>query len=133
MSVEANKALVRRWVEEGINGQNLALLDEWFSPDFVEHAPWGAGSGREATRRGVRAVFDAIPDLQETIVDMVAEGDKVADLTTIRGTQHGEFAGIAATGKPFQMSLIQIRRLQNGKFVEQWGEDDRLDVLQQLA
>ena len=77
--------------------------------------------------------YAAFPDLHHTVEDQVAEGDTVVTRMTLRGTHHGEFRGIAPTGKPIVVSLIGIDRFENGKFAEQWSQLDTLGLLQQLG
>src|SRR5438270_907341 len=73
MSADDNKAAYRRFVDE-INKGNIEGLDEFFSPDYVEHsAPPGAPPGIEAIK-GVFTMFrTAFPDVRFTIEDVVAE------------------------------------------------------------
>lgn len=77
--------------------------------------------------------FSVFPDLQFTIEDMIAEGDKVTTPFTERGTQRGELMGAPASGKPFTLTGISISRFEHGKIGEVWGEFDRLGMLQQLG
>ncbi|MBV9280595.1 MAG: ester cyclase, partial [Chloroflexi bacterium] len=59
--------------------------------------------------------------------------DKVVTRSTVRGTHQGPFLGIPATGKKVEVAQIDIWRLDGGKIVEHWGQDDRLGMLQQLG
>jgi predicted ester cyclase len=77
--------------------------------------------------------FAAFPDIQHTLEDQLAEGDKVAVRLTIRGTQQGEFQGMPATGKAITMTSLNILHFANGKIAEQWVETDDLGLLQQLG
>ena len=67
-----------------------------FVPDFVDHAmPAGTPSGPGpvlAWRKAMRAAF---PDMQVTVADAVAEGDRVAVRAVWRGTHQGPFQGLA--------------------------------------
>jgi predicted ester cyclase len=71
--------------------------------------------------------------VQSTIEDIIAEGDRVVWRLTIRGTHRGMFRGIAPTGKYITITAMKIVRLANGQFVENWGEQDNLGLLQQLG
>lgn len=75
----------------------------------------------------------AFPDVQMTIEDMIAEGDKVAVRYTFRGTQQGETQGIPPTGKYVNVPGIFICRCRDGKIVEEWDIWDDLGLLQQLG
>jgi steroid delta-isomerase-like uncharacterized protein len=131
MSVEENKALIRRGVEEGWNKQNVDIFDELAASDVVHH-DWKT-RGLEAFKQHISAGMTAFPDLQLTIEDMIAEGDKVVVRYTFRGTQQGETQGIPPTGKSVAVPGIFICRCAGGKIVEEWDMWDELVLLQQLG
>ena len=131
---ETNKALVRRYVEQVVNGGKFEVYDELVAPNFKRYisaaaAPLNADAAKKRLA-GLRAVF---PDLNLTIEDMIAEGDRVAYRTTIRGTQQAAYQGIAPTGKQVTVTELAIIRIENGKFVEHWGGADTMDLVQQLG
>ena len=134
MSIEENKAIARRWMEEVWGKGSLAAVDELCAPDFVWHwAPPGVASDREGYKQNVTMSFAPFADIRSTIEDMVAEGDKVVVRWTWRGTHKGEFMGIAPTGKQVTLTGISIIRIAGGKIVEEWGEMDMLGWMQQLG
>jgi steroid delta-isomerase-like uncharacterized protein len=134
MSTEENKAIARRWFEESGNRHNLAIVDELFTPDYVNHALGAAsGGGREGEKQLIAGMFTAFPDMRFTVEDMVAEGDKVAVRYTIQGTHQGPFMGLPATGKAFTTMAIVILRFENGKIAEEWFQGDDLGMMQQLG
>jgi len=134
MTTEANKASVRRFVDEVLNRGNLALIDELTAPDFIEHAaPPGIPPTREGAKTFIAMLRGAFPDLHVTIDDMIAEGDKVVQRTTNHGTMKGEFAGMPPSGKSATWASVDIVRFANDKAVEHWGVDDQLGMLQQLG
>lgn len=134
MSTQENRAVVRRVVEEAQAAGNIALVDELFAPDFVDHSPL---PGVLPTRDGVRGLFAALhvafPDLTVTIHDQVAEGDKVVTRKTFAGTHGGEFLGVPATGRAVAFEVIDILRVVDGKVTDHWNVVDRLALLQQLG
>ena len=134
MTTEANKALIRRIVEEIENRDNLALIDELVAPNFVNHTP---APGLPPDREGIKQLLSmfraAFPDGSMTIEDMIAEGDKVVSRKTYRGTHQGEFLGIPPTGRHVSVGLIDIMRIVDGKVVEHWRVGDDLSMLQQLG
>lgn len=133
-SADSLRALVRQGYKEMFNQGNLAAVDKYLAADYVEHQTMpGQATGREALKQVITALRTAFPDLHITLEDMVVEGDKVAVRSTLRGTQKGEFMGIAPTGKSITMTAIDILRFQNGKAVEHWGNEDDLGLLQQLG
>jgi predicted ester cyclase len=134
MSLEENKAVVRRFAEEVGSGKNLELLDELVSTEFVNHNPLpGAGSDFEGLRQAFTILHSAFPDFHGTIEHLVAEGDLVVFHGTNQGTHQGDFLGIAPTGKHVSFSGIVIFRVANGKIVERWAQLDNLSLLQQLG
>ena len=134
MSPEENKALVSRFNEEVFGKRNLAAIDEFITPDQVDHSlPSGLPNTREGTRQAIAMTLKAFPDLNYQVEDMIAEGDKVVIRYTTLGTQKGPFGPIPPTRKRVAVSGIVITRIADGKIVEQWGLDDRLAMLQQLG
>jgi len=137
MSTEENKAVARRAYDafnQGLRTGNLAALDEVIAANMVDHNPApGQGPGLEGAKQVFTQFFAAFPDLQFTVEDMIAEGDKVASRITARGTHKGDFQGIPATGKQVMQTGIDILRIAGGKVVERWGQFDDLGMLQQLG
>ena len=78
-------------------------------------------------------IIKAIPDYNWTIEEIIAVGDKVITRNTERGTHEGEYFGIPATGNKFEMSVIFITRIENGKIVEDRVEQNTLGMMQQLG
>ena len=135
MSVEANKALLRRLYDEVINEGNIDLTDEFFSDDFVEHEvfPGLPTGGPEAAKAAFAMFLAAFPDLRITPEDMIAEGDKVAVRATISGTHRGEFLGIPPTNKSFEAELVDIIEIHDGKATAHWGLTDQGAIMEQLG
>ncbi len=138
MSIEDNKAAVRRFIEEVWNKGQLALIDEFFAPDIVIHAP---SVPDEITREGYKYLatqnLSAFSDLYVTIEDMIAEGDKVVMRLTFRGTNTGDIVmpmmHLPATGKQVTQTGIIIVSIVGGKAVEVWTQWDDLGMFQQLG
>jgi steroid delta-isomerase-like uncharacterized protein len=131
MSVEDNKAAVRRFYQEVINGRNPDALDELLVPDGVDHT-FGNQSTQQA--KGFFAmVYQAFPDLHAEVHDVIAEGDLVAVRSTYTSTHQGEFLGIPATGKQTTTNGVEYFRMQDGKQVEHWGGPDTFSFLVQLG
>ncbi len=134
MSTEENKAIARRWYEDGFNAHNVGVMDELFTEDFGEHTPLGPPTnGRDMVKQSLRGVFTALPDLRVTIDDMIAEGDKVVVRFTSQATHQGDLMGIPATGKPVTTTTITILRFVDGKIAEDWVETDMLGMMRQLG
>jgi len=132
MSLEENKALVRRFVEEVQCQHNLAAIDELLAPDFVDHSSPGA-EGRAAARQFFSMMFTAFPDMHFTIRQQIAEGDKVLTYKTFHGTHLGPFMGVAPTGRPVTMDVMDILTVAGGKITEHWTVADFLGMMQQIG
>ncbi len=134
MSAEQNKSIVRRWVEEGWNKRNTALIDQLFTPNFYQHetGPETVNSS-ETLKPFVAGYLSAFPDLQFTIEDLVAEGDKVVWRFKATGNNTGPFMGGPATGKSVAVTGIIIFRLENSRMAEAWLNLDVLGLLQQVG
>jgi steroid delta-isomerase-like uncharacterized protein len=131
--LDRNKALVRRQFEELINHKSLEALED-LAPDFVDHqAPPEQPPGPEGVRQWITHLHQVCPDLQVTIEDIVADGDKVVVRNTWRGTHTGPLFGIPATGKPFTLTGIVLWRIEGGKLRERWALVDRWGLHQQLG
>jgi steroid delta-isomerase-like uncharacterized protein len=132
---EANKALVRREMEEVFDRGNLDAADELYAPDYVIHDPTSPEDirGVEGARQFAATYRQAFPDFQATVEDQVAEGDKVATRFTARGTHHGELEGIAPTGNRVEVTGINISRIAGGKIAEEWTNYDALGLMQQIG
>jgi steroid delta-isomerase-like uncharacterized protein len=134
MSAEQNKSIVRRWVEEGWNKGNLAIVDQLYAPNFVQHEPAPETvNSSEALKQYVGAYRTAFPDLYLKPEDLIAEGDKVTLRFTSGGTQNGPLMGMPATGKKGAITGIVIFRLENSRIAEAWVNIDLLGLLQQLG
>ena len=129
MSLEENKAIVRRFIE-AYNKHDLSSIEDFVAPDFVDHTH---KVGREGLKQLFAMAFKAFPDWHETIEDIIAEGDKVWVRAKSTGTHTGEFMGIAPTGKKLTTEMVDIYRIVNGKIVEYWEVRDGLDYNKQLG
>ncbi len=133
MSIEENKALVRRFEEEVWNGRNPARVDELFAAGHVFRAAGSPPLDREGHRQMIAHFQDAFPDGRNTKEELLAEGDKVVQRWTFRGTHQGAFQGIPPTDRPVTLTGISIWRVAGGTIVESWHELDTLGLMQQLG
>lgn len=135
MSTEQNKEIVRQMVEEIFNRGNLSRADEFLAPDFIEREelPPGISRDREGVKQLTAMLRSAFPDFHATIDDMIAEGDKVVIRQTFSGTHKGEFMGVPPTGRSISIGVLDIIRIDGGKFVEHWGQMDNMGLMQQLG
>ena len=135
MSLEDNKAVVRRLYDEVANGRNLDVLDEIVSEDSKDHDtfPGMPDTGPEAYKVPFGGSLAAFPDFRMEVHDLVAEGDRVAARLTISGTHEGEFAGMPPTGKRFSVGHVEIFEVKDGKLTHRWGGPDRATLMEQLG
>lgn len=133
MSTEENKAIVRRFFEEGPSKGNLNTANELLSPDFVLHVPLPVSPGTEGINEVITTCRAAFEHLNVTVEDMIAEGNNVAARFTAHGIHKGSFMGLPPTGKPITMTGIEIFRIKDGKIIELWGEANLLGLMQQLG
>jgi predicted ester cyclase len=135
VSEEANKATLNRLFDEIVNQGRFELIDELYDPGMIDHDPVpGAPPGLAAVEHTLRALRTGFPDLQVTLDDVVAEGDKVALRGTWRGTNSGWMLGMAPTGKRAEWrGMVIFRFLDNGKVAERWGLMDTTSLLQQVG
>lgn len=135
MTAELNKAVVRRFNKEFIEGGNMNSFNELIAPDFFNHsAPPGTPTGPE----GVVYFFNHLlkPSFSNFVVeiyDQVAEEDKVTTRKAFHATHTSDFFGVPATNKKVMINVIDVLRLRDGKFVEHWGILDMQGLMGQLS
>lgn len=128
------KALVRSYIEEVWTRGKLDAVDIFLSPDYRRHlSPTAEPLLLDGQKQRIAGFLSAFPDVQIIVEDVFAEDNFVIFRSTMRGTHLGVFQGIEPTGKPIAVSLIDIIRVEHGKFVEHWGGPDVFDLLKQLG
>jgi len=133
-TAKQNAALARRVLEEAANQHKLELIDELLTPDYVLHDPANPMvQDRETFKQFLNGHYAAFPDIQWTIEDVVAEGDRVVVRWILTGTHEGPLMGIPPTGKQVQMWGISIYRIAEGKVAEEWAVADVMGFMQQLG
>ena len=133
MSLEENKAIARQFYKL-IETGDLDLADEVVAEDYVNHnALPGQTSGLAGYKEAISALRASVPDIQYTIDDQIAEGDKVLTRYRATGTHQGEFLGVAASGKTITLRALVLQRVVNGKIQESWLEMDMLGLMQQMG
>jgi steroid delta-isomerase-like uncharacterized protein len=129
-TTKTNKETVRRIYEESINHNDLRLLDQLVSKEFVgprgERGPAGFRASVETLRTG-------LPDLQFKLEEILAEEDHVAVRWTSSGTHTGTLRGIPPTGKSVEDSGIAFFQLRDARVVSMALQTDRLGFLQQIG
>jgi predicted ester cyclase len=119
---QKNKALTRWWWEEVWVKGNVAATDEFMAANYVDHPGLpGLPPGPEGMKQALTYYRAAAPELQATLDDILAEGEKVALRWSARGTHLGEWLDVPPTGHHFTMSGISTYRIAQGKAVEGWN------------
>lgn len=135
MAADENKAVVRRFneiIQEFFRGGDVNGLDEVCAPDIVIHGPM-MPPDLAGLKQMVPAFRAAFPDMEVVTEDLFAEGDRVADRVTVRGTHQGEFNGIPPSGQRVELHEIHIARIVDGMIVERWTQFDVFGLLQQIG
>jgi len=134
MTTEANKAIMQRFTEF-INTGNKQLTAELISPDAIFHIP-GAPEplrGPDGYLAVIGMMRSGFPDIQWTLEEMIAEGDRVAARFIMRGTHRGSFFGVPPTGSAIEVQAMNFYRLSGGQLVEERRQPDLLGLLQQIG
>ncbi|MGO4953345.1 ester cyclase [Paenibacillus sp. DRB1-1] len=134
MTIETNKQQMHRFTEF-INTASVKLAEELIAPDAIFYVP-----AREDAMKGpdgylaiIQMMRTGFPDIQWTLKEMVAEGDKVAARFIMRGTHQGSFFGFPPTGKTIEVQAMNFYRFSGGQIVEEYGQPDMLGLLQQIG
>lgn len=134
MDAEAVRSFVRERVEVLFNRGELDRVEEFVTPDFVNHEAWpGEDPGYEGFRLRLRRLREAFPDFRMDIEDVVVEGDRVAYRATVTGTHRGALLGIPPTGRAFRVQHIHMLRMEDGRAREHWASRDDVGMLTQLG
>jgi hypothetical protein len=122
-TTEANKAIVQRLVDEVLNGGNLDLVDQLYTPELAPTAhQWIAP---------FRASF---PDVHMDTAELIAEADTVIGRFTCTATHTGTWQGHPPTGRRFiNIAEVNLYRIHNGQITDTWTLEDNLERLTQLG
>jgi steroid delta-isomerase-like uncharacterized protein len=134
MSIEANRLAMRRFTEF-INTADQNLGEQLIAEDAQFWVP-----GRPESMRGLDGYMNVLgmmrsgfSDVQWSLEETIAEGDRIAARFTMRGTHDGTFFGVPATGRKVEVRAMNFYRTAGGKFVEEYGQPDLLGLLQQIG
>jgi predicted ester cyclase len=138
LSIEENKELIKRYVKENIDAlgdadKSNTLIDKYLTPDAVVHIAGGTDMNIEQWKGVAGYMYNAFSDINITIDDMVAEGDKVVVRSTWEATQTGEYLGVAPTGKKTAIDIVTLYRIAGGKISGTWMLTDAFSLMIQLG
>jgi steroid delta-isomerase-like uncharacterized protein len=133
-SDEALKAVALSYFYDVWDSGNVGLIDQVFAQDYKNNNPLpGQQPGVAGVRQFVNRFRRAFPDCAVSVDLQLAEEDRVVTRYTVRGTHRDTFQGVAATGRPIQVSGIAIHRIAGGRIAEAWGYWDQASLLVQLG
>ncbi len=128
---EANKVLGKQFIEVYNQGA-WDLLDNLVSADYIHN-----NNGKKLTlaqfKRGASWFRAGMPDFNIEVLDLLAEGDKVAIRWLGSGTHHGSFYGEPPTSKNVVLYGTTIFRVQDGRIAEDWEAMDERDFMVQIG
>ena len=119
-------------IERGFNKGDFDGLEAIVAPDIIEHQD-GATSGIDGLRALITGLRMASSDLHLEIQDTATSGDTAWFRIRSTGTNDGPMWGRPPTGRPFDITVIDIVRIADGRMVEHWGVADRLAMLKQIG
>ncbi len=131
MTIEANKALVRRFITEIFEQGRPEAVDELCTDDFIGHT-WG-NADKEGLKAAMSRVAQGLADAKFVIEDEIGEGDLVAVRLTASARHVGEFMGMPASGRSYEIGEIHIFRVRDGKVSEHWHQFDSASLMKQLG
>lgn len=127
--------LIQVFYDEMLTNGNLDKLDELVTDDVVDHEQGlpGQPEGKEGVRFFVETMRGAFSDLKASVGPSVESGDMAAAEVTITGKHTGEFMGVPASNKSFEIQTVDIVRIEDGKCAEHWGVTDNMSLMQQIG
>ena len=131
---DANKTLARRFVDEIFARGETAAIDELVAPAFTSSTFGITEDGPAQLKAATERVHASLTDVEFTIDDIVAEGDRVAVRLTSSATPTGEWMGVKdAAGKRYTVSEAHFFRIADGRVVEHWHQHDAMGLTKQLG
>jgi len=128
------KALCASVYMDAWNTGDMDMLGKLLSDTFVLHDPTGLQPpNRNGTAALITEFRTGLPDMSVTVDLQLAEGDKVVNRWTIRGTHKGKLLGVAGTGKRVSTTGVSIQRFAGNQLVEEWQLWEQLPLFQQIG
>jgi predicted ester cyclase len=130
---EANRELVRRIFEDGINAANNDVLRELLAPTYVNHDLPSLRPGPDGFVEVVGVFRTGFPDLVIYVDEVIATGAMVSTRGYFSGTHQGDFMGVKPSGEGILVKYIDQWRIEDGQAVESWVSLDLLGLMQQIG
>ena len=133
MTAAENKRRYAEYIQAIFNEARFDQLDGYLAHDYaIKDAPPGSAEGAAGIREVVTMFRTAFPDMVITLDEVIAEGDWVASKSTLRGTQTGEFLGVAPTGRSVAVTSLTMVKYRDGRLTESWVKNDVTSQMAQL-
>jgi steroid delta-isomerase-like uncharacterized protein len=127
--------LIQEFYDEMLGKGNLDRIDEFVTDDVVDHEEGmpGQPEGKEGVAFFVNTMREAFSDIEAKMNQSLESGDMAAAQMTLTGKHTGDFMGVPASGKSFEVECMDIIRIEDGKCAEHWGVTDMLSLMQQIG
>ena len=134
MTTSGNKEVVIRFNKEFLERGNIEVLKEIVADDFINHtAVSSVPNNVDGLIQFVSMLHTGFSNFNVDIHEQVSENDIVATRKTIHATHSGEIMGHKPTGRQVTSYVMDFVRLRNGKYIEHWGQNNVMQVIQQLS
>lgn len=130
--IESNKKVVRQFIDRVFGQLDEEAVEALVANDFESHAWPSEGSAKEALKAATVRMGKALADIKFTIDDLIAEDDRVAARVRSSARQIGDFMGVPASNRTYEIAEIHIFRLRDGLIVEHWDQIDAMGLMKQL-
>ncbi len=131
--VQSPKAVVQAFWDRVWIGGDVEAITDLMAEDFVIHSAGATIGPRPEFRAWVASFFANIDGLQFEVLDIFADGSKVATRWRCSGTLKGSMFGIKGTGQPIEFTGINLMTVADGRITEAWVERDALGVARSLG
>jgi steroid delta-isomerase-like uncharacterized protein len=120
--------------QEAYDDLDADRLAEDYAEDCIVDSPLGGThTGRTTIAQVIRQVFQGFPDLKYRQVELLIDGDRVAQIAEIEGTDIGGFLGTRATGKGFKVLGVFLYEFRDRRIVREHRVYDYTGVLVQIG
>ena len=133
MTIEENKKIVLRFNKEFIEKGNSEILKEIVADNFINRtAPSSVPTNVDGLIQFIAMLHKGFSNFDIEIHEQIGENDLVATRKTIHAKHTGEIMGHQPTNKQIAFNVMDFVRLSDGKYVEHWGRNDIMQVIQNL-
>lgn len=132
VAAQVNKQILADFGAEVFGKKDLSKVQKYMQDDYIQHNPL-VPQGAAGFMQFFADWFNAVPDWNYTLTKIVSEHDTVWAYGTYSGTQKGDWLGIPATNKSYNINAVDIFRIENGKLAEHWDVLDTYGLFKQLG